>query len=104
MAKLLILFAALLGMNTQTPAAAIPFEDYIFLEDGMSEGEILLRAGPPDYETLINNFYLYRKIWYYIPDGSYSGDRLTKITFDASGNVINIERTNPFKRKGLRGY
>jgi hypothetical protein len=104
MMKLLTLLTAMLSISTQIQAAAIPFEDYIYLEDGMSEGEVLLMVGPPDYETLINNFYLYRKIWYYIPDGNYSGDRLTKITFDANGDVINIERTNPFKRKGLRGY
>lgn len=104
MIKILILLFTLLGNSSHAYAEAIPFEDYIFLEVGMSEGEVLLRVGPPDYESQIGSFYFSQKIWYYIPDGSYSGDRLTKITFDVVGNVIDIERTNPFQRKGRRSF
>ena len=61
----------------------------------MSEAEVLMRVGPPDKETVVSTQYLYQRIWYYIPDGSYSGHWLTTITIGPDGKVVNIERTRP---------
>lgn len=104
MIKFLLVIAVLLLLSAQAQAKAIPFEDFIFLERGMSEGEILLRVGPPDHEVIINNIFVYRKIWYYIPDGNYSGDRLTEIRFGPFGRVISIERTHPLQRGGSDSF
>lgn len=84
-----------LFLPLQAESAAIPFHKFRLLQEGMSEGEVIMRVGPPDRETLINNQFQYKKIWYYIPDGSYSGDWLTTITIDANGRVIEIEREKP---------
>ncbi|NIP73725.1 MAG: hypothetical protein GWO16_12165 [Gammaproteobacteria bacterium] len=86
----------LLAVTARWAAAdAIPFHKYRLLREGMSEGQVLLRVGEPDRETVISNDYIYRKIWYYLPDGRYSGDWLTVITFDANGKVIRLERSKP---------
>lgn len=98
MANYVLAFILLLGLSPATLAEAIPFDDYIFLKEGMSEGEVLLRVGPPDFVSVVDNFYLQRRIWYYLPDGNYSGDRLTELTFDVRGKVIQIERSNPLTR------
>lgn len=99
MAKRFILIAFLLGLSPQARANAIPFNDYIFLREGMSQAEVLLRVGPPDFVSVVNTFFIYTAIWYYLPDPSYSGTRLTELTFDFRGKVIDIERKNPLKRK-----
>lgn len=98
MANYFLAAILLFSFNSTTLAAAIPFDDYLFLKEGMSEGEVLVRVGPPDFISGVDNFYLHRKIWYYLPDGNYSGDRLTQLTFDVRGRVIQIERINPFTR------
>lgn len=86
----------LLALTVRPVAAdAIPFHKYRLLREGMSEGQVLLRVGEPDRETVISNDYIYRKIWYYLPDGHYSGDWLTVITFDANGKITRLERSKP---------
>ncbi|NIR58431.1 MAG: hypothetical protein GWO02_02370 [Gammaproteobacteria bacterium] len=78
-------------------AGAIPFDEYKLLREGMSEGEILRRVGPPDHERVVYQDHgIHRVIWYYIPDGRYSGDWSTEIHFDAHGRVIELERRKAF--------
>lgn len=76
-------------------ADPIPLRKFRLLNEGMSETEILRRVGAPDRETVIDNYHTYRKIWYYLPDGSYSGHWTTIITFNSKGRVAKIERERP---------
>lgn len=89
---ILILLALLLPL----PAAAapeeaprgMPFEVYIRLEIGMTEGELVLRAGKPDHQS-IDNKREGLKSFYYYPTPAIP--HLTTVTL-RSGRIINIER------------
>ena len=54
------------------PALALPsargmdFDTYIRLQRGMTEGELLVRAGRPDHEA-VDNLYDYDRTLYYFP-------------------------------------
>jgi hypothetical protein len=88
------LAAILLGLPALAPAEAIPFGEYRLLREGMNEAEILMRVGPPDWVSVSGSPWgVERRTWYYIPDGSYSGDWLTRIIFNHNGVVIRLERT-----------
>ena len=92
-----LLSAVLLALIADASAGAINFSDYRLLTTGMSEAEVLYRVGKSDHEVIVYGPYhsIHKKIWYYIPDGSYSGDWLTEIVFDRHGRIIAIERTRP---------
>lgn len=79
-------------LSGQAAADAIAFREFRLLKAGMSEVEVLSRVGEPDRERVIDNHFMYRMIWYYVPDGDYSGDWSTTITFDANGRVVSIRR------------
>jgi len=66
----------------------MPFEVYIRLEHGMTEGELVLRAGRPDHQSL-DNFREGQKSFYYFP--TLANPHLTTVTL-RSGRIINIER------------
>jgi hypothetical protein len=89
----------LLLLAMLTPAAAayadhVDLREYALLRRGMSEAEVLYRIGPYDHQSVYHDHYDYvtKKIWYYIPDGSYSGDWITEITFDRHGIVTELNR------------
>ncbi len=86
------MIAILMLVFGQVAADAIAFRDFRLLKAGMSEMEVLSRVGEPDRERVIDNDFMYRMIWYYVPDGNYSGDWSTTITFDANGRVVSIQR------------
>jgi hypothetical protein len=65
------------------------FEVYIRIQRGMSEGELLTRAGPPDYRGNENNRGLVQESWYYLPT---SNDPFTTIIQMRGGRVIDTER------------
>jgi len=69
----------------------IPFSKFRLLDEGMSQAEILVRAGEPDRVTVVDNFKRYREIWYYIPTGT-TGGWITTIRFDESGKAFRIDR------------
>ncbi len=99
----------------QAPAAApsirgMPFDVYIMLRNGMTEGELLQRAGPPDYESndgtvgsavisgrrgarvqTFNNLEL-RKLYYY-PTLS---DPFTTVVTLTGGMISDLQRTRKF--------
>jgi hypothetical protein len=96
----------------QAPVAAVrgmPFDVYIMLRNGMTEGELLQRAGPPDYESndgtvgsavisgrrgrvrTFNNLEL-RKLYYY-PTLS---DPFTTIVTLTGGMISDLQRTRKF--------
>ena len=82
-----------------SPSAAMPqdktvrgmdFSTFVYLRKGMSEGEVLLRAGQPDFES-VENFrnYMVKSLYYY-PTGS--NPFITIVTV-RGGRVADIDRT-----------
>src|ERR1051325_5054182 len=55
------------GAAGQSDVRGLSFEVYIRLQTGMSEGELLLRAGKPDSESVENFRYDIVKTYYYFP-------------------------------------
>lgn len=91
---LLLVVAALAGARAQADAVAL--REFGLLREGMSEAEVLLRLGPYDHEAMyFDHHAVVRKVWYYIPDGTYSGDWITEITFDSRGRVSRLDRYRP---------
>lgn len=91
--KLLILLALLLpalaaAAPEETAPRGMPFEVYIRLELGMTEGELVLRAGKPDHQS-IDNRREGLKSFYYYPTPAIP--HLTTVTL-RSGRIANIER------------
>mgnify|MGYP006919744237 CR=1 FL=1 len=64
------------------------FEVYIRLEYGMTEGELVLRAGKPDHQSL-DNIREGLKSFYYFPTAV--NPFITTVSL-RSGRIINIER------------
>lgn len=87
--RLLILF---LMFATASHAAEKPrgmaFEVYIRLEYGMTEGDLLLRAGKPDRRSSDNHREGLKSFYYYPTSAN---PHLTTITL-RSGRIVNIER------------
>ncbi len=75
----------------------LSLRDFSLLDEGMSSGEVYLRIGPPDRETLVSNERGFVKIWYYLPQPQDRAvrDRITRIEFDARDRVRTLERTRP---------
>lgn len=95
--RTLILAAALWGGFAGAAEDAAPrgmaFEVYIRLEHGMTEGELVLRAGKPDHQT-VDNIREGLKSYYYFP--TLANPFLTTITL-RSGRIENIDRVRkPF--------
>jgi hypothetical protein len=65
-------------------------ETFARLNRGMTEGELLLRAGRPDNET-VENFHRYIvKSYYYYPT---SADPFLTVITLRGGRIVNLERT-----------
>ena len=81
------------------PAPAAPvvrgmaFDTYIRLERGMSEGELLQRAGRPDQVTAQPEQALLTKSYYYYPTAS---DPFITVVTVSGGRIANLERTSKF--------
>ncbi|MBC7780472.1 MAG: hypothetical protein H7125_10260, partial [Proteobacteria bacterium] len=65
------------------------FDTFIRVRRGMSEGELLTRAGPPDYRGNEVNRGLLQESWYYLPTSS---DPFTTIIQLRGGRVIDTDR------------
>ena len=78
-------------------AGAVDLRKFALLRDGMTEAEVLYRLGPYDHEAIYYGHYdaPVKKVWYYIPNGHYSGDWITEITFDSNGLVQKLDRFKP---------
>jgi hypothetical protein len=76
------------------PARGMSFDTFRRLETGMPEGEVLLRAGPPDYESnqFLSSGYL-GKTWYYYPTRS---DPFTTVIQITGGQVFSLDRVRQF--------
>lgn len=69
------------------------FDTFRRLSTGMPEGEVLLRAGPPDYQS--NQFFsgYIGKTWYYYPTNS---DPFTTVIQISGGQVFSLSRIRQF--------
>lgn len=65
------------------------FDTYIRLQAGMTEGEVLLRAGRPDYESLDSVHRDIVKTLYYFPT---SANPFTTVVTLRSGRIFYLER------------
>ncbi len=72
------------------PVRGMDFATFIYLQRGMSEGEVLLRAGRPDHES-VENFrnYVVKSLYYY---PTIANPFITTITV-RGGRVADIDRT-----------
>lgn len=91
--RALILMAALLcalpAIAAEPAPRGMPFEVYIRLEHGMTEGELVLRAGKPDHQSW-DNVREGLKSYYYFP--TLANPFITTISL-RSGRIVDIERT-----------
>ncbi|MEY4598758.1 MAG: hypothetical protein RLZZ445_1555 [Pseudomonadota bacterium] len=85
---LLLLLLAPLAHAADESARGMAFEVYIRLEHGMTEGDLVLRAGKPDHQSK-DNVREGLKSYYYYP--TTANPYLTTITL-RSGRIVNIER------------
>ncbi len=89
--RTLILVAALwcgFAVAAEEAPRGMAFEVYIRLEHGMTEGELVLRAGKPDHQAL-DNIREGLKSYYYFP--TLANPFLTTVTL-RSGRIENIDR------------
>ncbi len=80
--------------NGRRSARGMSFETFRNLSTGMQEGEVLLRAGPPDYKSnqFLSSGYL-GKTWYYYPTIS---DPFTTVIQIGGGQVFSLDRIRQF--------
>lgn len=77
------------GTGGPAGARGLPFDTYRLIRRGMSEGELLGRAGPPDYRGNEVNRGLLQESWYYLPTAT---DPFTTIIQLRGGRVVDTER------------
>jgi hypothetical protein len=75
------------------PVRGMDFDTYIRLQRGMTEGELLSRAGPPDYVALDAVRREVAKSFYYYPTAT---DPFTTVVTVRGGRIDNIERTKKY--------
>jgi hypothetical protein len=80
------------------PAPSLPtvrgmeFDTYIRLQRGMTEGELLVRAGRPDHET-VDNLFDYDRTLYYFPTVA---NPYTTVVRLRSGTIVSLDRVKKF--------
>ncbi len=79
---------------TNPRARGMSLETYRKLSVDMPEGEVLVRAGPPDYESnqFLSSGYL-GKTWYYFPTNS---EPFTTVIQISGGLVFSLDRARQF--------
>ena len=77
-------------VSPDKPVRGMDFATFIYLQRGMSEGEVLLRAGKPDFES-VENFrnYVVKSLYYY---PTTANPFITIVTV-RGGRVADINRT-----------
>jgi hypothetical protein len=85
------------GPPVPVPGAAatrgMDFDVFIRLQRGMTEGELLLRAGPPDYQGMESAYYDIVKSYYYFPT---IANPYTTVVQVYGGRIANLERIRKF--------
>lgn len=79
-------------VRAEAPVRGMEFDVYIRLQRGMTEGELLIRAGRPDYET-VDNLVDFVKTYYYLP--TVSNPFTTSVTI-YGGRIAAIDRVKKF--------
>ena len=81
------------------PAPAAPqargmaFDTFIRLQPGMTEGELLVRAGQPDHESVENFRAAIVKTYYYFPTVA---NPFTTVVTVRGGRIANLDRVKRF--------
>ena len=75
------------------PVRGMAFDIYIRLERGMTEGELLVRAGPPDHQSIDSGWDTAVKTYYYLPTVA---DPYTTVVSLRDGRIANLERIKKF--------
>lgn len=74
--------------GAEPPPNGMAFEVYIRLEHGMTEGELVLRAGKPDHQVIENHRDGHKSLYYY---PTTANPYLTTVSL-RNGRIVNIER------------
>jgi hypothetical protein len=82
-----------LAVPAQSEVRGMAFDVFIRLQQGMSEGELLLRAGKPDSQSVENMRNDIVKTYYYFPTAS--DPWITTIRLQG-GRIANLERIKKF--------
>jgi hypothetical protein len=69
------------------------FDTYIRLQTGMSEGELLVRAGPPDHQSF-DNLADYDRTFYYFPTVANPYTTMVRLR---SGRIVSLDRVKQFR-------
>jgi len=75
------------------PVRGMAFDTFIRLERGMTEGELLVRAGPPDHTSVDSDWDYAVKSLYYFPTVA---DPYTTVVQLRGGRISYIERIKKF--------
>jgi uncharacterized protein DUF4124 len=74
-------------------ARGMEFDVFIRLQRGMTEGELLLRAGPPDYQGMESAYYDIEKSYYYFPTIANPYTTVVKVR---GGRIASLDRIKKF--------
>lgn len=75
------------------PVRGMAFDTFIRLERGMTEGELLVRAGPPDHVSVDSDWDYVVKTYYYFPTVA---DPFTTVVSLRAGRIANLQRIKKF--------
>jgi hypothetical protein len=79
--------------RAEAPVRGMDFRTFVRLERGMTEGELLQRAGQPDHESVENFRHDIVKTWYYFPT---LGDPFTTVVTMRGGRIARLDRVKKF--------
>ncbi len=85
--------AAAAPAPSSAPVRGMEFDVYIRLQRGMTEGELLLRAGRPDHQSLDNVTDNISKSYYYFPT---SANPYTTVVTLRGGRISELDRIKKF--------
>lgn len=80
-------------VSVAAPVRGMDFDTFIRLQRGMTEGELLIRAGKPDHESIENFRHDIVKTFYYFPTVA---DPFTTVVTLRGGRIFNIDRIKKF--------
>ena len=80
-------------LATAAPVRGMSFDTFVRLQRGMTEGEVLLRAGVPDHASLDGEGGYLVKTYYYFPTIS---DPFTTVVTLYGGRIANLQRIRKF--------
>ena len=75
------------------PVRGMTFDTFVRLERGMTEGELLVRAGAPDHQSLDSDLDYLAKTYYYFPTIT---DPFTTVVKLRGGRIAYLQRIRKF--------